>query len=1003
MIRVRDNVAINTLVGRRDEVAVVDRMLAALDEDRRGGVLVIAGEAGVGKSRLVDALTEMAAERPVSVLVGRCIQFGESALPLSPVVDILGELDAQLSDTELERVLGPAGGELAGLRHPGLGSGTRATGLEARQLVELIHGVIARLAQSTPLVLVIEDLHWADGTTRDLVGYLALALRRNPVLLVLTYRSDDLHRRHPLLPALAELQRAARPERIELEPFDADTTTDFVRSLTGDEPSNDAVAQLLRRSGGNPFYLEELLVGAELEAPLPLTLREVVLSRSIDLDEDTLNLLRVASVAGANVDVELLGEVTGFDKKTMNSALHHLVDAHFLVENEGRFAFRHELTREVFTDELLSSERAELHEAIAETLEANHPDRVGEIAHHWYESGHQAEALRTAILAGEAADRTGATAAALVHYERAIELWERVPEPTRTVAIGHAILLMTAAIAADLLEDFSRAVELGRRSCTELADGDPLTYAIALCQHSKLLWNSGTPGLQETVDEALALVESEPDSGGVAQVLARAAGLDMMANRYSQAIMRGTRAMAMAEVAGDDATVSNCLNTVGLSQYFSGDPGGIALMRQSLELALEMDDAHEVNRGHINLSEVLFAEGATEEALAIALDGLSHSEASGFSHSCGIMLVEDASRCLELFGRWDELDTLTDTALSRRRLDLDVLAPTGLSIAARVMVKRGETDTARPILEHDLKAEMSDYYCGHADVLISGLLELNLIEHQTGSDHQPLLTIIGYLERNGRWLHLLELLSVALRCEATEAVEAGYLSDEGRVAAHRAAADRWIESAESAASQVRVDRTQIEAQVILEQCRAEHSRAHGRNDTGEWAAVVTGWAGLERPWPTAYAKWRYAEALLLADSREATHRETATEQLRAAYVIVADLRAKPLLADIEDLATRARIDLGSPAVDQPEPEPEPVPFDLTPREVEVLSLVAEGYSNGRIGKELFISTKTASVHVSNILRKLNAANRVEAAAIAAKAVGAQYSAVVVDQGFRDPS
>jgi DNA-binding CsgD family transcriptional regulator len=173
-------------------------------------------------------------------------------------------------------------------------------------------------------------------------------------------------------------------------------------------------------------------------------------------------------------------------------------------------------------------------------------------------------------------------------------------------------------------------------------------------------------------------------------------------------------------------------------------------------------------------------------------------------------------------------------------------------------------------------------------------------------------------------------------------------------------------------------------ELMVAQCRAEHARAHARNSPDNWGAVVQALEQRERPWSTAYAKWRHAEALLMTDDR-ADSRSLAAQHLCDAHVVAVQLRAKPLQADIEDIATRARIDLGAAPTVVEATEPDPVPFGLTPRELEVLRLVAQGYSNGRIGKELFISTKTASVHVSNILRKLNATNRIEAAAIANKA------------------
>jgi DNA-binding CsgD family transcriptional regulator len=294
------------------------------------------------------------------------------------------------------------------------------------------------------------------------------------------------------------------------------------------------------------------------------------------------------------------------------------------------------------------------------------------------------------------------------------------------------------------------------------------------------------------------------------------------------------------------------------------------------------------------------------------------------------------------------------------------------------MVKRGQTDGARPILEHDLEAELGGYYCGNAALIISGLLEIGLIEGQLRPERALVETGIDVLSAK-QDQRLLEVMTLALRGVADAARAARHLGNEVAIAEARDLADSWIGHVEQQLAERSEKTVAPDFDVLVAQCRAEHARAHNRDDPERWAAVVAGWELLGHPWPTAYSKWRQAEAVLLARSRQAEGRSLARRLLRGAHTVANRLGAKPLISDIEDLATRARIDLVSEDL-AADSEPEPVaPFDLTPRELKVLELVAEGYSNG---KELFISTKTASVHVSNILRKLGASNRIEAAAIA---------------------
>ena len=972
----------SVLVGRREELARMRDLVDGLVEDGAGGTVLVAGEAGVGKSRLVEAFTEMVAENGARMLVGHCVQFGDEKLPAAPLVEIVNELVRSLDDDDLDLVVGPARAELTGLV-PFLGPRPAdARPLEHHRLLDLAHGIFSRLASRGPLVLGIEDLHWADHTTRDLIGFLGMRMRRDPVLLVATYRTDDLHRRHPLLPALAEIQRAVRPERIDLEPLDAEATAELVIAISGHEVDRAALERVHRRSGGNPFFVEELLVATDPANQLPPTLHEVVLSRTHDLDDDAVTVVRVASAIGSDVDEILLERVAGMDRSRISTALRQLVDASFLIRDGTDMHFRHELTREVFADELLPAERSELHESIATALRELDPDRRGEIAYHWYASGNQPEAVRSAVAAGEAANRAGATAQALLHFERALELWDRVPEPDRPSHVTHAELMFLAADAADLLQDFRRSVDLARQACDEMVDVDNTTRALALIRTTDLLWNAGESGIGEAVASALDLIEGEPASAGAAWVLARAAGTAMMAHRYEESIRQAETALEMARATGNQKAEANVLNTIALCRWKLGHEGATDEMWEATRFALETGDNNEIDRGYINLSELLAIDGRHEEAVDVGLEGLRYLAEHDYRGVCAALLGENVSRGLEPLGRWEELDELTEEVLSWRRLDLDVPAPTGLSIAARVMVKRGETDRARALLEHDLEAERSGNYCGNAAVIVSGLLELELIEGQQGPDPALVETANDMLAGH-REHRFLEVLVVALRGEADAATTAGYLGDDRAIAERRASADRWMALVDRQIAERSNSARAPEFDLLVSQCRAEHARAHGRDGPDPWAELVAGWGRLGHPWPHAYSQWRHAEAVLHADDPPTAARSLATSLLGDAHATATRLGAKPLLASIEDLATRARIDLGSVTRPEPEPDaPESVPYDLTPRELSVIDLVARGYSNGRIGKELFISTKTASVHVSNILRKLGAANRIEAAAIA---------------------
>lgn len=970
------------LVGRQQELAHVHEALTALASQGAGGMLLISGEAGVGKTRLLQALLDRADDLDLPVYVGRCLEFGDAVFPAAPVVDIVGDMAIRLDPKVRESVMGPAEQDLAALI-PSLGTSSPSGTLKAEQLFALVYEVFGRLAERGPLVLAVEDLHWADRTTRDLLLYLTMRLRSLPILLVATYRSDDLHRRHPLLPMLAELQRAVRPDRVELTPFDTKTTADLVHVIGGDDLDQAAIEELHRKSGGNAFYLEELLAAGGAEGAIPATLREIVLSRSRSLDDHALAVLRVAAAVGSHIDESLVALTSGLDKEMVNHALRQLVESKFLVAGAANFSFRHDLTREVFADELLPGERTELHGRIAEALEGSAPGRHGEIAHHWWHSGNQPAALRSAIAAADAADSSGAVAEAFLHLERALELWELVPTERRETSLSHPELLLRAAEAAHLVQDFERCNALARQASSELTGTDSVTQALVLKQRGQWLWDSGEPGLEDLADQALGLVRSEPASAGVAEVYAWVAGVQMLCSRFQRSIELGETALQMAQALGETRTEANAMNTLAVNRLGLGDTSALDHMRRALEVALQSGDIGEVNRAYINLTELLVVSGRYAEAVIRSYEGEQHALDHGYRGVCRALLACNASHALAALGRWDEVEAMAEQVLDHRRLNLDVAAPTNLTSLATVMVKRGQTDQARPILEHDLAAESTGYYgCGSAELYCS-LLELALVESTTTPDRALIETGIEMTSiAAGRGP--VDLMAHALRSEANAAVAARHRGDDEAMVAAREASDRWLAYAEECLVKFADPEFDPDLLPMMTLCRAEHARAQGQNDHQHWADVVAAWEPLERPWDMAYAQWRHAEALLVGGASNA-HTEAAG-LLRRASSTATELGAKPLLADIANLATRARIDLGADeAADGDlagEREAAPVPYDLTPRELEVLGLVAQGYSNGRIGSELFISTKTASVHVSNILRKLGAANRIEAAAIA---------------------
>src|SRR5919197_2693528 len=465
-------VASPILIGRSVELG---RLRAELELARAGRsrATLIAGEAGVGKTRLVTEFTEIAADEGALVLLGGCIDLGDGALPYAPVVEALRRLIRRADGDELAAVLGQGRSELARLV-PDLGpvadehvSGLSLGSAQGR-LFELLLGVFERLAARAPVVFVVEDLHWSDQSTRDLLGFLVRNLRDAAVTLVFTYRSDELHRRHPLLPFVAELERSGRVERLELNRFDRSESADQLRAIAGRDLDPALIESIHARSGGNPFFAEELLVAAgdEGRTDLPSTLRDVLIARVADLPEATHEFLRVASAAGQRVDPTLLAAAAGMDEGSVYDALRECVGRQILIPDPHsgteRYAFRHALLQEAVYDDLLPGERTRLHSAFAQTLEKRATVEGGheaELAYHWYAAHDLPRALESSVVAGAAATKGYAFPEALSQYERAIELWDQVPDAEERAGFDR-IELLNAAAGVARFHDAGRAVAL---------------------------------------------------------------------------------------------------------------------------------------------------------------------------------------------------------------------------------------------------------------------------------------------------------------------------------------------------------------------------------------------------------------------------------------------------------------------------------------------------------------------------------------------------------------
>jgi predicted ATPase len=470
-----NRVSSRLLVGRDQELSLLLELARRASEGAGGAALVL-GEAGIGKSRLVSEFARRAGEQGALVLVGECVDLAEAELPYAPIVGALRAVVRERSEPDLAKLFGGARGELSRLL-PELGAPAPGVpgSVGQTRLFELVLGVLSRLGQERPVALVIEDVHWADSASLDLLAFLVRNQRSERLATVVTFRSDELSPEHPVRARLAELERGARAQRIELEPLSSGQVAEQVLDITGTAPTAEFSQTLHDRAQGNPFFIEELLAAGD-GGELPVSLRDALLVRPRRLSDRGLEIVGVAAVAGRTVDHRLLRELVAMKEGELIAALREAVAEQVLISDGLSYSFRHALLREAVYSDLVASQRAPLHAALATALTAQ-PGLAGtptgsaaEIAHHWHAAGEIEAALAASVEAGAEAERVYAIQEARRQYQRVLELWDRVAEPERITGLPRSALLVRAADSYWLAGDETRAVAELTKAALELGE-----------------------------------------------------------------------------------------------------------------------------------------------------------------------------------------------------------------------------------------------------------------------------------------------------------------------------------------------------------------------------------------------------------------------------------------------------------------------------------------------------------------------------------------------------
>ncbi|MET9761635.1 AAA family ATPase [Streptomyces sp. NPDC006372] len=997
-------------VGRAAELGTLDEVLAgAAAGDPQA--LLVGGEAGVGKTRLLEEFAAAARRRGAVVALGGCVEIGADGLPFAPFSTALRalrrELPAQLAaaaagqEEELARLLPEIGTAAAreAARHDEDGMA---------RLFELTARLLERIAAEHTVVLALEDLHWADASTRHLLSYLFRTLRTGRLVVLATYRSDDIHRRHPLRPLLAELDRLRTVRRLELARFTREEVCLQVAGILAQEPDPDQVDAIFERSDGNAFFVEELAVAAHEGCRTGLTdsLRDLLLVRVERLPETAQQVARIVAEGGSTVEYRLLSAVARLAEDDLIEALRTAVNASILAPAPGgdAYRFRHSLVREAVSDDLLPGERSRLNRRYAEALESDPTlvpadQRATRLASYWYHAHEPAKALPAVLEASAEARHRHAYSEQLRLLERAMELWDAAPDAVRDTLRpvdfaeayplelperrgGTLDLLAEAAVAGRLCGERERALKITKRALRLLDEedgsprspqprsgtGDPRRAAWFWIQRSRLVQSLARGDGWKEIATAQDLVRGLPPSEVHAEVLATAAHWSMLRQPGPEALTAAERAVEYARMVGADDIASNARLTLGGLMVEAGQiDAGLTHLYEVKDEVVARGLAVIAGRSHVNLPSTLEGIGRSEEAVGILREGLALTGRMGLRDAEGWVWGNLAESLISL-GRWDEA---TEAAVNAQRRGQSA-GPKGAGAIHRAFLAlaRGEVpEAARHLAEGRASYGPHDPMPQHDLPIACLTLKVAVAEGRLPDARAELARAVESGFPPGTQRYAWPLLLEAATAEAD-------------ARALPAARDGREEALEGIFGAVKRLTTNAPVWLAHEQwVRAELLRAEDRGTPAVWSEVVTAFEPLERPYDLARARYRLAESLLTAGG-ECDERDRATDLLRLVHAVACHLGARPLADAAAALAQRARLPLTSGAEPARTPADPAGALGLTSRERDVLRLVTAGHTNRRIAEELFISPKTASVHVSNILAKLGVSGRGEAAAVA---------------------
>lgn len=950
------------LVERDEEFALIE---GAVGEAAGGRcrVLVLSGEAGVGKTRLTRVAVQHATERGFEVLAGQCSER-DREFPFAPFVDVLRQSLISLSDPAA--LLGPQGPELVELlpEYASVVPGVSVAGdfppeQRKRRLFEAFVALLARRAAEAPQVLVLEDLHWADPTSFELLELLPHRLASVRLCMICTCRPDEMGQ--PGRQALLRLHRNRSITSVTLQALSREGVSEMLHAMLPAPPPQDLVSAMADRTGGNPFFIEELVASGYASAAwlekrylVPTPIRELVLQQLYGLDPATIRILDLATVAGERVDVGLLLRLAGIERDELVQRLRLLFERGVLMEQRdggpSTLRFRHALTRDALLDRLLLPERQPLHRRVAKALEADAgssppPGVLGDLGYHFSVAGEWEKALSYAARAGQAAMEMQANAEAYAHFRRALDAANVLDHPDIAwleIRCGQALAILGRFEEAKA--HLERALDRAERA------GDSTVALEATWVLAGLLASRDYLAARAHAERALELARALGDPAWEARALNRLGNILTNMMNFVEGRMLHEEALQLVKGGRDEWGTADTLDYIGMARYLTGDARGAReAFGQAAAIFLAKGDLERA------------ASALTSRSLYISVfDGACETDVS--PSAARPEAARGLKMCREIGWRGGEayaLIALATIALGEARI-----ADAVRNVEAALAIAR-DIDHQQWIV------------FGH---LTYGALHAGIMDDQRALEHFRHAGEIARAIGSRQWLDRID--AWIGRC-APDALDASVVDAPEIPLETMGQRLRLLAAIERALARERWE----EARDLGERFRTEDGTFRSAEPALLYAQALAG-LGRREEADAAYERarrlvlrfgprwllWRVADGRSLLWSRndsriasaEAASARRLVEEIAAAIpndawraVFLQHPRTSPWL----DPASRRTTPLT------------PTPGGLTPRELEIAGCVAHGMSNKEIARSLSISERTVEAHVSGCLAKLGFPSR----------------------------